>query len=693
MRFATLAVLLVVAAADSKHGGSQHSAKHAAGAKIQQSVTPIQKVLTMLNDMLAKGKAEKEQEQKAFAKYEDFVRLTREEKDYQIKKGKEHADQLEADIDKASADILTATKEIAKHDSDIATWDADLADAKKVRDDAHAVYKETHKDYTEAIDAVDRALSTLKAGPKTGFAQTSLLQLSSNRLVPAEAKEMFLSFLQAPENALLQDAELMEAEDKAPPQAKVETYQSSSGGVIEMVEQLGTKFGDERTALEKAEANSVHSYQMFAKDLNNQKDSATEERDAKTAFKAQQEQAKGEAQGDLDDTEATIAADEKFASDLTAEHGQKVNDFSKRQALRHGEIEAIEQAIEIMQSDSVSGSANKHLPSLIQRKTALAQLRSRSYSSGQAAAAEFLQRQGLKMNNQFLAMLSQKVSADPFKKVVKMIQDMIEKLQQEAADEAEHKGFCDAELSSNKQTRDTKTEESETLKAQIEELTADIQKLGQEISDLSEAISQIDAAVAEATSDREAEHEKNTATIADAEAGAKAVAAATQVLKDFYEKSATATSFAQVHAKGKVPGAPETFTKPYTGMESGGVLGMLEVCQSDFERLLADTTAGEAEAKEVYDKFMADSTEDKDTKTTDQKDKTNTKTAKESALATANKDLVSVTAELEAATEYFEKLKPSCLAPGETYEERVARRNNEIESLKEALRILESESV
>lgn len=691
MRCGTFALLIVVAAADAKHSAGS---KHAAAAKAQQGVTPVQKVLTMLNDMLAKGKAEKQGEQKAFAKYEDFVRLTHEEKAYQIKKGKEHADQLEADIDKASADVLTATKQIAAHDQDIATWDTDLADAKKVRADAHAVYTETHKDYTEAIDAVDRALRTLRAGPKTGLAQTSLMQLSSNHLVPSEAKKKFMAFLQAPENALLQDAELMENEDKAPPQAKVESYQSSSGGVIEMVDQLGEKFGNERVALEKAEANAVHSYQMFAKDLTNQKDAATEERDAKTAFKAQQEQAKSEAQGDLDDTEATIAADEKFAKDLTAEHAQKVNDFSKRQILRHGEIEALEQAIEIMDSESVSGSANKHLPALIQKKkVSLAQLRSRSHSSGQADAAAFLQQQGRKLNNQMLSMLSEKVSADPFKKVVKMIQDMIEKLTQEAADEAEHKGFCDSELASNKQTRDTKTEESETLKANIEELTADIQKLGQEITDLASAISEIDSQVAQATSDREAEHEKNTATIADAEAGAKAVAAATQVLKEFYEKAAISTSFTQVHTKAKVPGAPETFTKPYTGQESGGALGMLEVCQSDFERLLADTTAGEAEAKDVFEKFMADSTEDKDTKTTDMKDKTNTKTEKESALATANKDLVSVTSELDAAKEYFEKLKPSCLAPGETYEERVARRNNEIESLKEALRILEGESV
>jgi len=55
-----------------------------------------------------------------------------------------------------------------------------------------------------------------------------------------------------------------------------------------------------------------------------------------------------------------------------------------------------------------------------------------------------------------------------------MIKDMITKLTEEAQEEAEHKGFCDAELGSNKATRDTKTEESDVLKATIEELTAHI---------------------------------------------------------------------------------------------------------------------------------------------------------------------------------------------------------------------------
>jgi len=424
-------------------------------------------------------------------------------------------------------------------------------------------------------------------------------------------------------------------------------------------------------------------------DLNSQVSHATEERDSKVAFKAKTEEEKAANEGDLADTKASKADDEKFLADLTAECEQKAIDFEARQKTRQEELDAIGEAIGIMSSDTVAGSGSKHLPTLIQKGTALAQLRTSSASSVQQAVATYLNDQALRQNSRILSLLATKVASDPFKKIVKMIQDMITKLTEEAQEEAEHKGFCDAELSSNKQTRDTKTEESDTLKANIEELTANIGKLAEQISELSAAIAAIDKAVSEATTQRNDEHEKNTMTIADAKAGKEAVARATAVLKAYYDKAASNTALLQ----NKVPGAPASFDKPYTGMEGGGVMGMLEVCESDFARLESETTTGESENQKSYEQFMADSTASKDTKTADMKTKESEKQAAESANAQANKDLKGVSEELTAALAYYEKLKPSCVDAGESYEERVARRKAEIESLKEALKILNGDSV
>merc|ERR1719486_1098575 len=215
-----------------------------------------------------------------------------------------------------------------------------------------------------------------------------------------------------------------------------------------------------------------------------------------------------------------------------------------------------------------------------------------------------------------------------------MIKDMIIKLTEEATEEAEHKGFCDTELTTNKQTRDFKTEQSAELNASIEKLTADIAQYASQIADLAAAIEEIDKAVAEATETRTAEKAKNMATIADAQAGQAAVSKATTILKEFYDKAATATALVQAQNGGSQSPMPETFDEAYTGQSSGGVLSMLEVCESDFARLEADTTSGEDASQKEFDTFTSDSAVDKATKTADMKHKSEMKVKAESALQT-----------------------------------------------------------
>merc|ERR1719240_1968813 len=274
------------------------------------------------------------------------------------------------------------------------------------------------------------------------------------------------------------------------------------------------------------------------------------------------------------------------------------------------------------------------------------------------------------------------------KKVKKMIKDLIVKLMEEANAEAEHKGWCDTELSTNEQTRKQKTEGVEALTAEVDELTASVARLTDEITELTAAVGDLDAAIAKATSIREAEKAKNTQTIADAQAAQVAVEQALGVLKDFYEKAGEATALVQQKQ-------PEIFDEPYKGMgsENGGVVGMIEVIQSDFARLESETSANEEQAQEEYDKFMGDSTTDKAKKSTDIEMKTSKKQSQEQTLTEKQADLDGTQKELSAAMEYYEKLKPSCVDSGTSYEDQVARRKEEIQSLQEALKILTGEDI
>jgi len=260
------------------------------------------------------------------------------------------------------------------------------------------------------------------------------------------------------------------------------------------------------------------------------------------------------------------------------------------------------------------------------------------------------------------------------------------RLMEEANEESEHKGWCDTELSTNEQTRKEKTASVELLHAEIDQLEASITKLTEDITELTKAVADLATAVSEATKLRNDEKAANLETISDSQEAQTAVAQALTVLKEFYAKAAESTALVQ---------QPEIFDKPYTGMSAsgGGVIGMLEVIESDFARLEADTKASEATSSKEYDSFMTDSQVDTTKKNTDIEHKTAKKQDEEQALTTQKADLEGTQKELDAALAYFDKLKPSCVDSGVSYEDRVQRRKEEIESLQEALKILNGEDI
>merc|ERR1719333_1093275 len=93
---------------------------------------------------------------------------------------------------------------------------------------------------------------------------------------------------------------------------------------------------------------------------------------------------------------------------------------------------------------------------------------------------------------------------------------------------------------------------------------------------------------------------------------------------------------------------------------SGGIISFLEVIESDFARLQAETEAAEAAAQKLYEEFMSDSKIDKSAKETDIKNKTAKKGNEEEELVMKKKDLEGTQKELDAALRYYDKLKPSC---------------------------------
>ncbi|CAK0794061.1 unnamed protein product [Prorocentrum cordatum] len=392
-----------------------------------------------MQNMLAKGKAEKHDEEVQYAAYKQFCGDTTVEKDKAIREADEKIEVLKADIEKYEATAAKMTKEIADHQADVAGWDADMEAATGVRKSEKAAYDDEHKDLSESISALERAIEVLKKQgynrKQASFAQVKALQ--DVKLIPDEAKKAVSAFLQ--DDLAEEDLAFMSA-----PEAF--GYEFQSHGIIEMLSKLLNKFISERTTVEKEELDKKNAYKLTMQDITAQSDQAKADISDKTQSKAKNIEMAADAKADLAETAETRAADKKYLDDLTALCAQKASDFAARQALRAGELEALAQAIEIISSGAVKGSAARHLPALLQaRATSLAALRSEAAPGARGRAAAYLQQRAESTGSRVLSRVAARVREDPFRKVKKMIKDLIVRLMEEANEEAEHKGWCDTD--------------------------------------------------------------------------------------------------------------------------------------------------------------------------------------------------------------------------------------------------------
>merc|ERR1719399_2389716 len=384
--------------------------------------------------------------------------------------------------------------------------------------------------------------------------------------------------------------------------------------------------------------------------------------------------AKAVAEGELETADTGVADDSKKLQDLQQECMTKASDYEASQHSRSEELAALQKAKEILAEKTGGAAARAY--SFVQIATASEIRTSTKNDQLKDRVLALVQGMADKDGSKMLSLLAERLrsaslmGADPFAKVKGMIQEMIEKLVADAQKEALHKAFCDKEMSETKAKRDDKQSDLDDLNTKIEKLKEEIATLQAELAAIAEAQKKADAMRAEeAAAWAEAK--------ADYESGVEGVGMALQVLRDYYAEKEEA--FVQT-THDKATGA------------ASGIIGMLEVVESDFSKNLAEGSAAEAMAIEAYEKLTQDNKIATTEKETAVKYKTKDQKETEAALVGLKEDADGTTKELAAIVEYWDKLQPMCVAKPESYAERKKRREAEIAGLKEALRILEEES-
>jgi len=629
--------------------------------------SPITKVLQLMSDMQAKIIGEGEA---AHATYTEFAEMCEERSknlQFEIKTQKAEVAELKATIDEETALGASLDTKVGELSESIATDEADLKAATEIRAKESADFLAEEKELSEVIDALQRAISILeremaKHGASMmqlknagSLEKTLALLVEASSLTSADAKGI---------SALVQTQQASDDSDMGAPDPAV--YKGQSGGIIDTLGDLLEKAESQLNELRNKETASLHEFQMLKQSLDDKIKYETKEMaEAKQGIAASNEK-KATAEGDLEMTSKNLAEDVTALGELHHECLTKAQDYEAETKSRGEELKAIATAKKVIQ-ETTSGAAD--LSYGLNQISFL--------QSGGFKAVRFLHDLAQKEKLPALAQLTLRMdsairnSDDPFAKVKGLIADMIETLQAQAEADATEKAYCDKELAETNAKKDEKTTEIKKLSTKIDSMTSRSAQLKTEVAELEKSLSALAKAQAEMDKIRLEEKEEYTKAKAAMEAGIKGVQLALKVLRDYYAKD-------KAHAADEGGGA--------------GIIGLLEVVESDFSKGLIEMTSTEESAQATYDQETKDNEIEKTTKEQDIKYKSEEAAGLEKATAEATSDKAGVQEELDAVNEYLKTIEERCIAKAEPYEERVRRREAELKGLREGLAILEEET-
>jgi len=584
-------------------------------------------------------------------------------------------------------------------------------------------------DLSGALEALEGAIGALKASKKPSLIQVQNI-MKTVRMAAVMADALGLS------SVATQKAFALFQEE---PEVPTQDYDFHSDSVIETLEKLLKDFRAQKEEVDAAEVKAVAAFDALMQEKTDFiKRKNTELEDTKKE-KATVISEIATSSKDLTTVSAVLLDDQEYMKGLSKICTNKAKTWDQRSGVRQDELSALTAAItilkgavsekvsgktvrfaqqgvsvelaenvaqsddarEALEEDAEEGEADASL-SFLQRgpRKLISALASKSHTTvtqpdARQAVVAILLGKGKPLESKLLSALAAQIDKDPFAKVKQLIQELIERLLKESSNEATQKGWCDKSMSDAEQKRDHAASSIEELNSGMAPLEALRRKLVEELQKLDDEIEGLELSRQEAQKMRADEKAENEATVAEAKAGGEAVAQAIDIISKFYKTSAKAKVDLGELQKGVDDDAPDAgfqSGEAYKGAQgdAGGVLGMLEVIKSDFQRTVSETEQAEAQAAQDFLEFMTESGKSLAEKKVAKEQRTSQKDDAEEQLQSSGEDLQSQTALLQKSIEELLELKPACIDTGMSYEERVSHREEEVAALKKALCVLQA---
>jgi len=634
---------------------------------------PIEKILEMISDLQSKIIGEGTDAQKAYDEYAEWCEDRSKNLGFEIKTGNSNVAELKATIESETSKAAALSTKIEELSNDIKNDEADLAAATAIREKEAADFAAEEKELVTVISMLERATSILSKEMAKGGALLQMKGVTS--ITQALSVMVEASVLTSADSARLTAMVQTTSDDSDMGAPAAAVYEGHSDGIVGVLEGLTEKADGQLEKARKTEGTATQNYQMLKQSLTDEVKFANKDMDAAKKNLAASQEKKAGAVGDLDVTSKDLAEDIATKGTLHQDCMEASEEFESATKSRGEELGALATAKKVI--SEMTGGASGQSYSFLQVSSGL----NSGADLAKFEAVRFIRDLARTQKSPALAQLASRMSSamrlgasageDPFAKVKSLITDMIATLESDAEADASHKAYCDKEMSATTEKKDELTAESDKLSTKIAQDKAASAKLKEESATLQNELAAMASAKAEADKLRSSENAAYKTNSAEMKQGIEGVKMALKVLKDYYAKDAS---------HGAAEGA------------GSGIIGLLEVCESDFTKGLTEMTAEEESAASDYNSYSKENEIAVTMKTQDVKYKNKEAAGLDKSVSELSGDLSSVSDELAAVVEALDKLKEMCIAKAEPYAEKKARRESELAGLKEALTILEGEA-
>jgi len=646
---------------------------------------PVSKVITLLKDMLKQLETEAERDEEIYDKMACWCETNEKEKTKSIKDAEARIAQLETKIEEDTALSAKLESEMRQIEEEVAKNQGALDKATSIREKELADFNGEEKELLEAITALKSAVTVLSKhhggaflqmprGTAANVADTLQRVMSKHAdllqgVLTHSERRSAAAFIQSPQDYF--DAE---------PTFK-QSYAPQSGEIFGILEQMKEAFEKDLSQSQKTEMANQKAYDELKAAKVEQIEAGQAQIDKKTQEKAETDERLATSKEDLEDTQESLAADEKFLMMLKEKCSMTDAEWQERQKTRADEMAAVSKALAILAGDD----AHDLYTRTFNKAASLLQQRSSEQSARRDQASRLLTAAAKRLHSQALAGLALSARLDAFEKVKKAIDDMLAALQEQQAAEVKHKDFCVAELNENELQTEKKTMEKQDLEAKIAQLETTIKHLTEDLETLKAEIAEMEVQMKRAGETREKENAEFQVTVADQRATQQILKKALVALEGFYGKQAAALLQRQ---------APEGFAPPPGFQEykksagSSGVMALISQIITDAKAMEDETVRSEEDMQKAYEAFVIETNASIEAKSKAIVNKSMEKAKAEEQLVAAQADLDSVTTELGELADYNAQLHSSCDFTMKNFDLRQEARLEEMDALRQAKQIL-----